>query len=551
MANALIVRKNTQVASAQRYLRAAQYVRMSTDYQRYSIQNQAAAIAAYALNHNLTIVRTYADEGRSGLRIANRTGLVDLINDVRLGRADFDHILVYDVSRWGRFQDIDESAHYEFICKQAKVKVAYCAEQFDNDGSLMSSIVKNLKRVMAAEYSRELSVKVHAGACRVASLGFRSGASPGYGLRRELVDENRDSKGILAKGERKHLQTDHVILRPGPQHELEIVNRIFHQFVVEKKSQAAIMRQLNLEQVPNHRGKPWTEWMVHYLLRNENYIGNIVYNRNSYRLRQVLRANPSELWIRSTGVFEPIIDLDLFSKAQRIMKEHYVRLSEEQLLRRLREALSEKGRLSGTIMNRMDGLPSTALYVLRFGSLRNAFRLIGYASRTNCEYIDSRASRTATLVDQAYDIARRIRALGASAFFDTAMQAMTIDGRLTVSFRIARYYRAPEKAPVWHINRQARLPFGLILALRLNKKNADILDYFLLPTTEMKKRRIALTATNRSRFAKYRIKFVKGVVQSIMEAVATTNRISQATSARPAKPRTSNRSKKRIAHGRH
>src|SRR3981189_2143653 len=113
MTNALIVRKNTQVASAQRYLRAAQYVRMSTDYQRYSIQNQAAAIAAYALNHNLTIVRTYADEGRSGLRINNRTGLVDLINDVRLGRADFDHILVYDVSRWGRFQDIDERPHYE------------------------------------------------------------------------------------------------------------------------------------------------------------------------------------------------------------------------------------------------------------------------------------------------------------------------------------------------------------------------------------------------------------------------------------------------------
>jgi DNA invertase Pin-like site-specific DNA recombinase len=37
-------------------------------------------------------------------------------------------VLVYDVSRWGRFQDIDESAHYEFVCKQAGIKVAYCAE---------------------------------------------------------------------------------------------------------------------------------------------------------------------------------------------------------------------------------------------------------------------------------------------------------------------------------------------------------------------------------------------------------------------------------------
>lgn len=69
------------------------------------------------------------------------------------------------------FQDVDESAHYEFVCKQNGINIAYCAEQFDNDGSLLSSIVKNIKRVMAAEFSRELSVKVHAGQCRTTSLG--------------------------------------------------------------------------------------------------------------------------------------------------------------------------------------------------------------------------------------------------------------------------------------------------------------------------------------------------------------------------------------------
>src|SRR5216684_8846935 len=92
-------------------LRAAQYVRMSTDLQKYSTENQAAAIGAYADQRNLTIVRTYVDEGRSGLRINNRKGLQDLISDVRDRRADFDFILVYDVTRWGRFQDIDERAY--------------------------------------------------------------------------------------------------------------------------------------------------------------------------------------------------------------------------------------------------------------------------------------------------------------------------------------------------------------------------------------------------------------------------------------------------------
>src|SRR5258705_1582215 len=245
MANSLIVRRTTEPARFKRTGRAAQYVRMSTDLQRYSTQNQAAAIAVYAAQYNLTIGRTYKDEGRSGLRIANRCGLIDLINDVRFGKADFDHVLVYDVSRWGRFQDIDESAHYEFICKQAGIRVAYCAEQFDNDGSMLSSIVKNIKRVMAAEYSRELSVKVHAGHCRLSGLGFRQGAPPGYALRRELVDENMLSKGLLRKGDRKYLQTDHVKLRPGSPDEVAVVTWIFHQFVEERKSEAEIARQLH------------------------------------------------------------------------------------------------------------------------------------------------------------------------------------------------------------------------------------------------------------------------------------------------------------------
>jgi DNA invertase Pin-like site-specific DNA recombinase len=526
VANSLVVRRTTEAARSEKASRAAQYVRMSTDHQRYSVQNQAAAIAVYAAQHNLTIVRTYGDEGRSGLRISNRSGLIDLIKDVCSGRADFDHVLVYDVSRWGRFQDIDESAHYEFLCRKAGIKIAYCAEQFDNDGSVMSSIVKNIKRVMAAEYSRELSVKVHAGACRVAGMGFRSGATPSYGLRRELVDKNGESKGSLNKGERKHLQTDRVVLRPGPRHEVRIVNRIFHQFVVERKSQAAIARQLNLEQVPNHREKPWTPWMVHYLLQNENYIGNIVYNRSSYRLRQAKRSNPSELWIRTRGAVNPIVDQGLFSKAQRIMKEHYVRLSDEKLLERLREAFNEKGRLSVSIMNGIDGLASPALYVLRFGSLRKAYSLVGYRPPRDCRYIDSKPLLKAKLAEQASDIARRIRALGASVILDARAQAMTVDGRLDVSFRIARFYHDPKRAPVWHFTRRINSPPGLIVALRLNKKNTDVRDYFLVPTSEMRRTREQLTETSRSRFAKYRASSAQGAVRSIMERVAAANRAS-------------------------
>jgi DNA invertase Pin-like site-specific DNA recombinase len=237
--------------------RAVQYVRMSTDHQRYSTENQAAAIAAYAAERNMMIVRTYEDSGRSGVRIAGRGALQALIAEVRSGRADFEFILVYDVSRWGRFQDADESAHYEFICKQAGIKVAYCAEEFDNDGSLISSIVKNIKRVMAAEYSRELSVKVHAGACRFTRMGFQLGGLVPYGLQRMLVDENLQSKGILKRGDRKYLQNDHVKLQPGALNEVTVVKRIFRRFL-DVKSEKAIARELNLHGIPAKDGQKWS-----------------------------------------------------------------------------------------------------------------------------------------------------------------------------------------------------------------------------------------------------------------------------------------------------
>src|SRR5476651_2148639 len=100
-------------------MRAVEYVRMSTEHQQYSTENQRDRIREYAIRHGIEIIRTYADEGKSGLRIDGRQALQQLIRDVEGGNANFQTILVYDVSRWGRFQDADESAYYEYVCKRA------------------------------------------------------------------------------------------------------------------------------------------------------------------------------------------------------------------------------------------------------------------------------------------------------------------------------------------------------------------------------------------------------------------------------------------------
>ncbi|WP_162131263.1 recombinase family protein [Bradyrhizobium yuanmingense] len=549
MTNALVLHK-TQLPRFHDTFRAAQYVRMSTDHQRYSIANQAATIAAYAASRNLSIVRTYADEAQSGLKIENRAALIELIDDVQSGHADFSHVLVYDVSRWGRFQDTDESAHYEFICKKAGVKVAYCAELFDNDGSLMSSIMKNLKRVMAAEYSRELSAKVYAGACRLSSLGFRQGGQPGYGLRRELIDEGGRSKGIMERGQRKNLQSDRILLRPGPLNELAIVRRIFHEFVHERQSEERIARQLNRDGVANLHGRPWTNWMVHYLLENENYIGNLLYNRRSNKLRQCPKHNPPDSWIRSCGAFEPIVDPDLFAKAQKRMQTRYVSVSNEEMLKRLRIRLKKSGRLSKGIIDAAEELPCASLYQLRFGSLRNAYRLIGYKSARDCNYVDSRGERSKIIDDVASDIATRVEALGGQAAFNKKRALLILNGTLNVSLRVARAWKAQGEAPIWTIYRRAFLPEGLILAIRLDEHNKSSLGYFVFPTLEMHELRIRFSDVSSARLHRYRLDTADEACSVIIKA-AMTNHAFQAKTG-PAKGRRRLvRSKTKSAHARH
>ena len=109
-------------------IRAAQYVRMSTEHQKYSTENQSDMMQVYAERNGMEIIKTYSDSGKSGLNIKGRDALRQLIEDVESGNADFKAILVYDISRWGRFQDADESAYYEYICRRSGFALHYCAE---------------------------------------------------------------------------------------------------------------------------------------------------------------------------------------------------------------------------------------------------------------------------------------------------------------------------------------------------------------------------------------------------------------------------------------
>ncbi len=461
--------------------RVAEYVRMSTEHQQYSTENQSDIIHRYAESRNMAIVETYADHGRSGLNIAGRDGLSQLVADVEKGKVAFSDVLVYDVSRWGRFQDVDESAYYEYVLKRAGVRVHYCAEQFENDGSMYAAVVKAVKRSMAGEYSRELSVKVFAGQCRLIELGYRQGGPPGYGLRRQLIDRDGNSKGLLRRGERKSLQTDRVILVPGPQQEVEVVREIYCYFVEQRKSERQIMDDLNGRGVIGEDGRPWTRATVHQVLTNPKYIGANIFNRRSFKLKRKRVKNPKDMWIWRNNAFPSIVSAQQFEDAGEIIDARHQHLSDEELLDRLRALLQERGRLSGVLIDESEDMPSSSSYCSRFGNLLRAYQLVGWDPERDFSYIEINRQLREKHASLVGTIIADLQSLGAGVTIDSKNQLLTINSEYSVSLVLARCRETHAGNHRWQIRFERSFNPDITIAARLAPGNQQVLDYYIFP----------------------------------------------------------------------
>ena len=477
---------------------------MSTEHQKYSTENQAEAIRQYAASRGLEIVRTYADEGKSGLRLDGRDALKQLIEDVQSGKVDFTTILVYDVSRWGRFQDADESAYYEYICKRAGISVQYCAEQFENDGSPVSTIVKGVKRAMAGEYSRELSVKVFTGQCRLIELGYRQGGPPGYGLRRSLIDQCGASKGELSRGEHKSIQTDRVVLIPGPPEEVENVRWMYRTFVQDGKTEREIADLLNRRGVTTDLGRPWTRGTVHQVLINEKYIGNNVWNRGSFKLKKKRVRNNAEMWIRAVEAFEAVVQRSLFDAAQGIIRERCRKLTTEEMLTALHRLLQARGYLSGLIIDEADQLPSSSAYQSRFGSLLRAYELVGYTPERDYRYIEINRALRRMYPHIVADVIAGVEGAGGSIVQNPATDLFTINDEFTASVVVVRCVTTGAGSLRWQIRFDTAFWPDITVAIRMNQLNRQPLDYYLLPRIDMTEPRLRLAEENGVSLDSYR-----------------------------------------------
>lgn len=455
---------------------AAQYLRMSTDFQDLSLSVQEEATRRYAQAQGLTIVSTYRDEGRSGLTLKQRSGMQQLLKDVAEPDCSFQAVLVYDVSRWGRFQDTDASAYYEYHCRLHGVDVVYVNEPFNSDRSAFSSLIKSIKRVMAAEYSRELGVKVRAGQDRAIHLGFQMGALPALGLVRAAVSKDGLRTRTLVRHERKGMQWDRIRWVLGSSEEVALVRRIFSIYITTHLSIHELARKLAAEGVVWRNGLPLSCDMLQRILQCEAYIGNFLWGRKAYPIGE-RRSEGDSAFIRSVGVIEPIISSDVWERAQTKRLLWRKQSSDGALLlEQLRRALDQNPNLNILELNGL-GCRGAASYRNEFGSMAEAVRLVGGDPAQVARRRGAVHHRTHQLVRAIFeDIQALLVQNGVTCSVKRKARALSI-ADLQVKVHLIRQLQV-RAGRAWYFDRRQDTANWVLLARML--PNDTAFDFFLL-----------------------------------------------------------------------
>src|SRR5271169_6392462 len=213
-------------------LRGVAYYRHSArDRQENSVAIQQDLVQKWAKENGVDIIFEFADRGKSGLTAEGRDAFNDMMENWVKQRDDFEFVLCLDVSRWGRFQDIDLSATYSAECKKHGKQVIYTTLGMPRPDDPLYPVYVQFERFRAAQYSKELSAKVFHGCIKVSQQGYWAGGKPPYGFERLLLDEARKPVQVLAPGQKKSIQNQRVTLTLGSDEQVATIRRIFHEFI--------------------------------------------------------------------------------------------------------------------------------------------------------------------------------------------------------------------------------------------------------------------------------------------------------------------------------
>src|SRR5262245_9868702 len=311
-------------------MRAAIYLRMSTDKQEDSPARQLGQIQPYAEKNGYRVVgEPYVDEGERGWKEC-RAGFQRLLRDAQTGK--FQYILVDEVSRLTRFEPLDFLVKVAYPLREAGVQLVSVAEGPQEWDNLVGLILALVSQDKAAGESRAIARRVVTQYERVLREGGEVvRGNPPYGYRRVWLD----SEGrVVHEGThppeavRRTKPTPRLV--PGPDHEVRAVQFIFDAYVNRDLSLRDICRELNRRGVPSPAGKSyWSRPAVRQLILNPAYAGIYAFNRHRggkyFRLTREgivkadgkrMRFNPKSEWVLRENCHEPLVPVEVYKAAQ-------------------------------------------------------------------------------------------------------------------------------------------------------------------------------------------------------------------------------------------
>ena len=257
-----------------------------------------------------------------------------------------------------------------------------------------------------------------------------------------------------------------------------------------------IAAELNAKGIKTDLNRDWTPSVVRQLLSNEKYIGNNIWNRNSFKLKKRHVRNTPDNWVRSEGAFEAIVDAGLFAAAKAIFAAKAQRYSDEEMLDGLRNALETHGFLSGIVINEASSLPSSGAYQSRFGSLLRAYKLVGFTPDRDYRYIEINKRLRNIHAEIVQDTAHGIEHLGGQVQQDAKTGLLTINHEFSASVVVARCTQTGAGAHRWNIRMDTGLVPDITVVVRMDQANETPRDYYLLPTADMTLPKLRLSENN-------------------------------------------------------
>lgn len=478
--------------------RAVAYYRHSAqDRQKNSVEIQSDQVRRWATDNAVEIIHEFSDRGKSGLTAEGRPAFTEMMDWVR-ARTDFSKVLVLDVSRWGRFQDLDLSAQYSAECTRYGKQVVYVNLGVENDGSPVYPLMVGFERWRSAQYSRELSDKVLKGCVKIAEQGYRSGGSAPYAMQRVMVNEQNEVQKVLEAGERKSIQNWRVKLAPGESQHVEVVGEIFHLFGEGGLDERQIAGRLNTRGISAPAGGHWSPGSVRRVLANRTYSGSVVYNRTTAKLKTPRRPNPAAKWVVTDNAYQPVVPPEIYERVQLRFAERQRHLTPEQMVDHLREIYGRHGVLTEALLAADGGLPGFGTVMHRLGGLSGALHRI-YAE------VQERARM---------DVQRKIAELHGSVVAHEDF--LVINERVTVLIQPAIPVIAYD-APYWLFRPDHRPVVDFTLGVPLaDRESADILGYLAMPRLMMPNGYLRLSGANTGLIALHGhrgLEFLKEFVQ--------------------------------------